>query len=116
MGAHTPAMLELLYAENWTDIRRSPDAVQRQILHFGEDSFEAKWLKEHAGKGALAKEPESSSESTKNKGGNGQSPKPEVGGHGKGLGGDSGGGAGSRDPKQGPSPEQIQKWFGDVPW
>lgn len=22
----------------------------------------------------------------------------------------------SSDPKQGPSPEQLQKWFGDVPW
>ena len=25
-------------------------------------------------------------------------------------------GTGSRDPKQGPTPEQIQEWFGDLPW
>ena len=93
MGAYTPEMLELLYAENWAGIRSSPDAVQRQILHFGENSFEAQWLKEHAGK-----EPDSSSELE------------ETGSHEPKVG------AESRDVKQRLSPEQIQKWFGDVPW
>lgn len=79
LGACSVEMLELLLAANWSDIQQSPQEVDRQITHFGEDSFQGKWLKEHAANKAR-----------------------KV--------------TGSSDQKQGPSPEQIQKWFGDVPW
>jgi len=79
IGAHSVEMLELLLAANWSDIQQSPQEVDKQIAYFGEDSFQAKWLKKHAANKVK-----------------------KV--------------TGSSDQNKGPSPEQLQKWFGDVPW
>ena len=52
MGARNNLpFLEFLLAQNWANIQRSPEAVIKQIEHYGEDSMEAVWLRRHAGGG-----------------------------------------------------------------
>jgi hypothetical protein len=88
-GAFTVPMLELLLARNWWDIRSSPEAVQMQIDHFGEDSFTAKWLEANAVKlfsEGAAEGKDKPSSSVKRKDG--------------------------RERQY--SPEQLHQWFGDV--
>jgi len=43
--------LECLLERKWANIQRSPEAVLEQISHYGEDSMEAEWLRNHAGDG-----------------------------------------------------------------
>ncbi|KAI8938326.1 hypothetical protein NX059_005978 [Plenodomus lindquistii] len=88
--------LEWLLERNWAGIRDDEDAVVRQIKHFGEESMEAEWLRRNAGRGAEGgKKDDGGAEAPKGK------DKPK---------------SGTKDPKQGYTPEQIQDWFGDVPW
>jgi hypothetical protein len=118
-------MLEVLLEADWAGIRSDEEAVDQQVKQFGQESFEGRWLKENAGKGGdgldrkmarLGKEmSEELKRGDKEEGADGQgsSKKEEKGGSG-GRNGPKGKGKG--DTKQGPTPEQIQKWFGDVPW
>ncbi|KAF2125948.1 hypothetical protein P153DRAFT_434341 [Dothidotthia symphoricarpi CBS 119687] len=104
MGARgNTTILEFLLAKNWADIQRSPEAMEEQIKHFGDDSMEAEWLRTHAGKGAIVENPLSPSKA-----------KAKVNKNGKSQG--KGSSKGNGDPNQGHTPEQIQRWFGDVPW
>lgn len=108
LGATTLQMLDVLYAHNWRNIK---DDSQAQILAFGEDSFIGTWLEE---KIRRSKEQNESRDLKHTRNGKGKRRKHRGGGGGNGR--DPSKGTGSRDPRQGPSPEQIQKWFGDVPW
>jgi hypothetical protein len=96
------AFLEFLLERNWFNIQHSQEAIEKQITHFGDDSMEAKWLRTHAGKGAGEKKSVSESQTVDNIGDN----------QGEALFKDSE----AANPKQGYTPEQIQDWFGDIPW
>jgi hypothetical protein len=127
MGAKaSPEMLKVLLEADWVGIKNGGEVVEQHARHFGKDSFEVKWLKENAGngregldkkmaglgkerprelKGEIEKEEEIARQGSWKKGGIGGS-----GGRKESKGEVRG------DPKQGPNPEQIQKWFRDVPW
>lgn len=125
-------MFQALLEADWAGIKSSGEAVERQIQHFGKESFEAQWLRENAGEGEDSpnkniaktgeereereeKEWKCEGENKKAEGatGPGSSRKVKKGGSG---GRNESKGKVKGDPKQGPSPEQLQKWFGDVPW
>lgn len=93
--------LEFLLAQNCANMQNDPVAVLKRVQYYGEDSMEADWLREHTGKGL---EVEKIGGKTRTK-----------------LEGTSGGGnllrrAGDLDPNIGYSNEQLEEWFGDVPW
>jgi hypothetical protein len=119
MGAKTSVMLELLFEANWAGVRGDEEAVKRQVEHFGEDSFQAKWLLAHQEKSGPEVRTEDTEEAVRSVDQDKkETTKQEPSGKKKGTGGgnDSPEGNGSRDPKKRPSPGDIQKWFGDVPW
>lgn len=101
MGAKgNTAFLAYLLEQNWCGICDSDDAVREQVMHFGEGSGEAEWLRENAGKGVKV---------------DGQ--QAEIGGgDGKRKGPKQPNNKSNRDPQQGYTPEQIQEWFGDINW
>ncbi|KAH7071649.1 hypothetical protein FB567DRAFT_612236 [Paraphoma chrysanthemicola] len=97
MGAKgNTAFLAYLLEQNWCGIRDSDDAVREQVMHFGEGSGEAEWLRQNAGKGVKVK---------------GQRVE-----NGKKKGPKQPNNKSNRDPQQGYTPEQIQEWFGDINW
>jgi hypothetical protein len=117
MGANSLAMLELLLEADWAGIREDKEAVTRQVEHFGEESFQAKWLLSHAGKGKpelKTRMPEMLKEEDAEPAE--QRPLGKKKKKGNSGGRDPSKGKGSKDPKQGPSPDEIHKWFGNVPW
>jgi hypothetical protein len=118
-------MLEVLLEADWAGIRSNREAVERQVSHYGQESFEGKWLMKNAGKGGdgldgktarlrkgTNEELKGGREKVKQTGGKGSSKKGEKD-ESKGKNALE---SGKADPKQGPTSEQIQKWFGDVPW
>lgn len=118
-AVRSPEMLELMLEADCAGIRSSREAVERQIEYYGPESFEGKWLEEHAGKDGVGVDGKAKSEELT---GNGE-PVERVGGQtskrrGKGssTGRDASKGKGSRDTRQGLSPDEIQRRFGDVPW
>ena len=83
------------------------------INSFGPSSFVGQWLQ---AKWDVIKEERKAAQQTSPK-----QNKKGPGKHGKqwkrkSEGRDPSKGTGSRDPGTGPSAEQIEKWFGDVPW
>ncbi|KAH7066911.1 hypothetical protein BKA63DRAFT_607792 [Paraphoma chrysanthemicola] len=102
MGAKggNAAFLAYLLQQNWRGIRDSEDAVQEQIMHYGEDSVEAVWLRQNAGKGVNM-----SAQQAENGDGDGGKKGPKQPNN-----------KSNRDPQQGYTPEQIQAWFGDLNW
>jgi hypothetical protein len=118
MGAQTPAMLELLFEADWAGVRRDDKALRRQIEHFGEESFQAKWLLAHVENRGPEVNVETAETSTRLENKDKKGTKQGFSGKKEGIDGgrDSSRGKGSREPKQGPNPDDIQKWFGDVPW
>lgn len=101
MGAKgDTSFLAYLLERNWRDIRDSEEAVLEQIKHYGQDSIEAEWLRQNAGKGVKLKGQQA-----------------EVGGgDGRKRGPKQPNNKSNRDPQQGYTPEQIQEWFGDINW
>jgi hypothetical protein len=132
MGAQSIVMLELLIEADWAGIRSDKEVLKQQVEHFGEESFQAKWLLANIG----TNEPELNTETTEKLTRSGvqgeklietfsmQEPlekKDKTKRRGSKTKTSNGGrdpfkGKGSRDPKHGPSASDIQKWFGDVPW
>jgi hypothetical protein len=117
MGAQTPAMLELLFEVDWAGVKGNDEAVRQQVEHFGEDSFQAKWLLATLEKSRPEVNTETAERSIRSKendkGATEQGPSRKKDTKG---GRDLSKGKGSRDSKQVPNPNDIQKWFGDVPW
>ena len=87
-------MLAFLSARNWANMQEDPETVLKHIKIYGEDSMEAEWLREHAGRD-LVVEKVGGKKRTKLKG---TDPS-------KGI-----------DPKTGITADQIEEWFGDVNW
>jgi hypothetical protein len=118
MGAKTSAMLELLFEADWSGVRGDEEAVRRQVEHFGENSFQAKWLLAHLKKGGHEAGTETTERSMRSDDQHLKATEQGPSGKKKSTEGgrDSSKGKGSRDPKQGHNPNDIQKWFGDVPW
>jgi len=120
-AVRSPEMLELMLEADCAGIRSSREAVERQIEYYGPESFEGKWLEEHAGKGgnslyqniARAKKLKGQTEREDDENNEGSSKKREKGGSG---GRNASKGKGKGDQRQRITPDQIQKWFGDVPW
>lgn len=127
MGARgSLEMLEVLLEADWAGIRSSGEAVERQVSHYGLESFEGRWLKENAGNsghgldGKTAKLGKETNEELKGERereeGADRQESLKKGEKDKSRGRNASKRRGHGDPKQGPTPKQIQKWFGDVPW
>lgn len=95
----------LLLKGNWADIQHSDEAIALKILHYGEGSAEAEWLRQNAGKGPPQDETGATATATTAASKQSQS-----------VGKKKSKNPSNRDPNQGFSPEEIQKWFGDVNW
>lgn len=119
MGAQTPEMMDILIDANWSRVRQSREAVEQQLNHFGDGSWQALHLREHvanlpsidsppelraSGKGKV-EDAEGETQSSGRAGAKGKA------GTGKPTKASNG-----RSQRQGLSPEQIEEWFGDVPW
>jgi hypothetical protein len=104
---------ELLLERQWAKIQLSPDIFQDWITQFEEGNMEAQWLREHVGKSVVMKDSDepvmTGSKGKKKRKGRKRFNAPSTGR-------EPSKGARSRDPQQGYTPQQIQGWFGDVPW
>lgn len=89
MGADSAEMLELLLAADWAGVRDSAKAAAEQIVFFGKDSFQGKWLSEHAASGRIDQKTIEDARMI------------ELG-------------AGDKMIKV--SRESFNEWFGDIPW